>query len=75
MLGDARIGGAKLPRYRRAAQQFVDYLNATNLQLPVTWEDMDTTLQDYFEYLEAEGATKGQAIDALSGIQHVLRTR
>ncbi|CAK0853913.1 unnamed protein product [Prorocentrum cordatum] len=74
-LRDARIGAATLARYRRAAQQFVDYLNAMNLPLPFSWEDMDVTLQDYLEYLGAEGATKGQANDALSGVQHLLRTR
>eukprot|EP00959_Pyramimonas_sp_CCMP1952_P013196 278598-Pyramimonas_sp.AAC.1 len=36
---------------------------------------MDITLQDYLEHLWAEGATGGQANDALSGVQHLLRTR
>eukprot|EP00959_Pyramimonas_sp_CCMP1952_P350717 7347986-Pyramimonas_sp.AAC.1 len=57
-LRDARIGAATLARYRRAAQQFIDYLNAMNLPLPFSWEDMDVALQDYLEYLWAEGATK-----------------
>ena len=74
-LCDARIKASTLLKYRGAAQQFVDYLAAVNLPLPCTWDDMDICLQDYLEHLWAEGATKGQANDALSGVQHLLRTR
>ncbi|CAK0905717.1 unnamed protein product [Prorocentrum cordatum] len=74
-LRDARIKASTLARYRGAAQRFVDYLAANNLPLPFTWDDIDICLQDYLEHLWAEGATKGEANDTLSGVQHLLRTR
>ncbi|CAK0855058.1 unnamed protein product [Prorocentrum cordatum] len=74
-LRDARIKASTLARYRGAAQRFVDYLAARNLPLPFTWDDIDICLQDYLEHLWAEGATKGEANDTLSGVRHLLRTR
>ncbi|CAK0851484.1 unnamed protein product, partial [Prorocentrum cordatum] len=69
------IKASTLARYRGAAQRFVDYLASNNLSLPFTWDDIDICLQDYLEHLWAEGATKGEANDTLSGVQHLLRTR
>ncbi|CAK0903184.1 unnamed protein product [Prorocentrum cordatum] len=74
-LRDVRIKASTLARYRGAAQRFVDYLAANNLPLPFNWDDIDICLQDYLEHLWAEGATEGEANDALSGVQHLLRTR
>ncbi|CAK0838916.1 unnamed protein product [Prorocentrum cordatum] len=74
-LRDARIKASTLARYRGAAQRYVDYLAANNLPLPLAWDDIDICLQDYLEHLWAEGATKGEANDTLSGVQHLLRTR
>ena len=74
-LADARIGAQASRRYRDAALRYVDYLHACHFPLPLDFEDMDLSLQDYLEFLWAEGATKGQANDTLSGTQHFLRTR
>ncbi|CAK0886883.1 unnamed protein product, partial [Prorocentrum cordatum] len=74
-LRGARTKASTLARYRGAAQRFVDYLAANNLPLPFTWDDIDICLQDYLEHLWAEGATKGEANDTLSGVQHLLKTR
>ncbi|CAK0847024.1 unnamed protein product, partial [Prorocentrum cordatum] len=75
VFGFTSIKASTLARYRGAAQRFVDYLAANNLPLPFTWDDIDICLQDYLEHLWAEGATKGEANDTLSGAQHLLRTR
>ena len=74
-LADARVNCRTLNRYRRACQQFVDYLSVLQLVLPVTWEDMDIALQEYLEFLWSSGPTKGQAKVTLSGVQHLLRSR
>ena len=74
-LADARIGAQASRRYRDAALRYVDYLHACRFQLPFDWDEMDLSLQDYLEHLWTDGATKGQAGDTLSGIQHLLRTR
>ena len=74
-LADARVNSRTYNRHRRACQLFVDYLSALHLALPVTWDDMDITLQEYLEFLWSTGATKGQANDTLSGVQHLLRSR
>ena len=74
-LADARVNCRTRNRYQRACQQFVEFLCAMQLSLPVTWDDMDLCLQDYLEHLWSVGASTGQANDTLSGVQHFLRSR